>query len=238
MTSVPLGKWFPLRIAQLSWWIWCCMCFRFNAIRQLPATESKRYGFWARHHENDTLAFVGIQWGEYIHIESRIRRRWLLKAGDRWGESEMEQWGHARNGSAVLSVTKLNAFKLSVKLKKVRAECCAPYQCSVNGWEEMEMFVSYVTLTVELKNPGILYCLKWSINREKFINIFHKTTHVNPPVTWLPNSPRKFQNYFLCVAENKFLFHLFSNRQSEVYDLSRNITKAFYIHQQTLSRGA
>lgn len=117
MTSVPLGKWFPLRIARHSWWIWCCMCFRFNAIRQLPATESKRYGFWARHHENDTVAFVGVQWGEHIHIESRIRWRWLLKASDRWGESEMEQWGHARDGSAVLSVTKLNAFKLSVKFK-------------------------------------------------------------------------------------------------------------------------
>lgn len=76
--------------------------FRFNAIRQLSATKSEWNGLWAGHHQNDAVTIVRIKRREHIHIESRIRRRGLSKAGDRRGEQEVEQWRHSWNWLVIL----------------------------------------------------------------------------------------------------------------------------------------
>lgn len=85
-------------------WNWCYMSFRFNAIRQLSAAEGKRNDFWARHHQDNSIAIVCIERWKHLHIKSRIRWRRLFETRHWRGESTVEQRGNARNWFVVLSV--------------------------------------------------------------------------------------------------------------------------------------
>lgn len=86
--------------------IWCYMCFRFNAIRKLPAAESERDSVWVGHHQDHAIAFIRVKWREHFHIKPRIRWRRLFEASNRRRESTMEQWRHQRNWPLILNLQK------------------------------------------------------------------------------------------------------------------------------------
>lgn len=101
LNSVPLGKWI-IHTHDIDK-IWCYMCFRFNTIRQLSATESKRNDIWIGRDTNYSIAVFSIKWRQHVHIESRVRQWRLFKASNRRGESTMEQRRYEGNGPVVLN---------------------------------------------------------------------------------------------------------------------------------------
>lgn len=109
MNSVPLGKWNQRRKLQ---WIWCYMCFRFDAIRKLSAAKGERHGFWAWYYTHNAITVVGIEWRKHIHIESGVGRWRLFKTSDGRRKQAVEQRRNARD-----RLTVLRAEKYSLHLK-------------------------------------------------------------------------------------------------------------------------
>lgn len=123
LNSVPLGKWlFPVIFIGT---IWCYMFFRFDAIRKLSAAESERNVIWVGHLENHSIAIISIKRGEHIHIESRVRRWGLFKAGNGRRKPTMEQRRYERNRFVILSFIFLAIIAFNYRRRSIP---CLIYQ--------------------------------------------------------------------------------------------------------------